>query len=96
MERLLQWSHAGFPRRVTLLAQKGKQLYTEDTTSGITAAQASLPGGVLHSIRHMELDKLSGRTTVVTVLLCLSVLKILDSKMLSSLQYCSCIKIDSQ
>ena len=41
----VQWSHAGFPRRATLSAQKGERQYTEETTSG--AAPTSLPEGAL-------------------------------------------------
>ena len=45
----------------TLTAPKGESLYTKDTTSG--AAPTSPPEGVLRSIRHKELDDLSGHTT---------------------------------
>ena len=55
--------HAGFPRRATLAAPKGKWPYTEETPSG--AAQTSPPEGVFRHKRLMELDsdEQSGRTT---------------------------------
>ncbi len=44
-----------------IISAKGGAQYNDDTTSG--AAPTSLPEEVLHRILHIELDKLSGRTT---------------------------------
>ena len=52
--------HAGFPRRATLAAPKGKRPYTEETPSG--AAPTSPPEREFRHTRLMELDELSGRT----------------------------------